>query len=213
MERTKLEEFKTLHEMHELLAYFSSHREEFPDEHVHLRRGIAKVLLEEYAPLLMLAQHLGAAGAKLTASAYEGPDGYLYFEDGAEAAVQVTCAGESDQTAYKRELLASGRLVFDSQRVERVSVSKAFRVSGRVLSTKDRGTSLAVEEIRLALQKKCKNFKEGTSILLIHSRRNELTMSADWTAQVHAAMSHLSEVPYRAVFVCTRKSIFKIPTA
>ena len=95
--------------MRALLEAFFTDRAAFSDSVVHRRRGLAKDMIEEYAPLYRLARELeGFKTARLTTDSFPGPDALVQFVDGSEVAIQITTAGETESTALHRETLSRG---------------------------------------------------------------------------------------------------------
>ena len=89
--RNEFEVPRTPAEMKELINEITNDRESIPDEKWHCRpRGIVKDLIEEYAPLQVLAKNTEAAcKAYLMADSNEGPDGVIEQSPGKKLMVQM----------------------------------------------------------------------------------------------------------------------------
>lgn len=201
-DRAALEQEHSLAEMRAILDNFAADEERFSNEVVHRRRGLAKDMIEEYAPLFRLACELpGFKSARLTAQAHAGPDAIFQLGDGREVAIQITTAGESQSTALQRELLSRGTPVFPNKNASRDPSSEAIETKGRALSTRKANTQRMIDDVKIALEKKIAAYRLGTQYLLVLIRQSSLTMSSDWTSQLRSALLKVSSAPYEAVYV------------
>lgn len=140
-QRSELETARTLLEMRDIMNLFENSYGRYPHLNVRRRTGIAKVVIEEYIPLFRLAEILpGFRSAYLTASSYSGPDAIISFNGGSQSTVQITCAGEDESSALKRELLDSRQIVFGNQKVERCRQTRDVAISGWALTTRAANT-------------------------------------------------------------------------
>ena len=205
--RSELEQPRTLAEMQAIIDTFANDLAEYPSTKVRRRTGVAKIVIEEYYPLLLLAQSLsGFKSASLTADSHPGPDAVLQFDNGSQATVQITCAGEDESTALQRELLNGGQTVFANQSVNRKT--DEITQSGRVLTTRTKNTLAAIDEVLSAIKRKKKKYRPGTQILLISIRRSEITMTKDWQQQLLVRVSALTDLPYERIYVATVHTCF-----
>lgn len=202
LERGTLEQPRTLEEMRVILDSFAANRAAFSDSVVHRRRGLAKDIIEEYAPLYHLACELeGFASARLSGESLSGPDAIIRLNDGSEVAIQITTAGETESTALQREVLSHGEPIFPNQHASRVLPSKRISAQGRALSTRKANTERMIEEVKVAVQRKISAYRSGTQCLLILIRQSSLAMDLNWTARLGAALLNVGFAPYSAVYV------------
>ncbi|AZP13551.1 hypothetical protein [Undibacterium parvum] len=210
LQREKLEQPHTLDEMRNLLDRFSADHIAFPDQLVHLRRGVFKDIIEEYAPLYSLANNLeGFMWARLTKESFPGPDAIIQLNDQSQIAIQITTAGETQKTALQREVLSRGESIFRNQDALRILPSKKILMSGRALTTKKANTEEMIEEVKTAIKRKISAYRNGTQCLLILICQQSITMEFDWKSQLRAALLNITFAPYLEVYVtntdtCTR---------
>ncbi len=75
----------------------------YPHEDVRMRRGICKVLLEEYCPLVNLAQQIRCVrDVCLTSESNQGPDAEVRRWLRNTLQIQITCANQGYQRAISR---------------------------------------------------------------------------------------------------------------
>jgi hypothetical protein len=207
--RSALEKDLTPAEMAKLIDKAANDRESFPDEVVHLRQGIWKVLLEEYAPLQKLAVLVKAATARLSPKSFQGPDGILVV-DAQELTVQITVAGSNHNTALHREMLAERTAVWPNLKATRNKKSGEVETSGVAFRSRESGTSAAIAEIVKAIQQKVENYIDGTDALLVVAEsREESTLDKDWQSRLANAVEKLGSLPYQRIYVSTRKRCFR----
>jgi hypothetical protein len=176
---------------------------------VRRRTGISKVVIEEYLPLLLLAQNIpGVRSARLTTDSNPGPDAVLLFDDGSQAMVQITCAGENEITALQRELLNDGQVVFANQATNRNRRTREITQTGRILTTRTANTHAAIDEVLSTIERKTRTYWSGTKLLLINMHRSEITMTGEWQEQLRVAVSTRTDVPYESIYVATAKTCF-----
>jgi hypothetical protein len=135
----------------QLVDQFFSDRATYPDYDFYShKRGINKDIIEEFYPLLLLAEYLPSATSLcVSPDSLPGPDGFVFLEDGSELTIQVTLSHERSD-GYK--------------------VRQSLRDAG-IWAEKARNTSDVItkrlERILEAIQDKETNFREGTDILLV----------------------------------------------
>jgi hypothetical protein len=208
-QRSELEQLRTLAEMQTIRDMFTNDHAAYPSTEVLRRTGISKVMIEEYLPLLLLVQNIpGVRLASLTRESNPGPDAILLFDDGSQATVQITCAGENEITALQRELLNDGQVVFANQATNRNPTTREITQTGRILTTRTANTHAAIDEVRSAIEKKTRTYRSGTKLLLINMHRSEGTMTEEWQEQLRVAVSTRADVPYGSIYVATAKTCF-----
>lgn len=191
--------------MAKVLEAFSNDTTTYSHAVVHRRVGIAKTLIEEYQPLLLLARHLNAAGAHLMPESHEGPDGVV-FPDGSQSTVQITAAGENYSAALQREVMSTGRAIFPNRHARRDRQTCEIVETGRASTTREANTAAAVDEIVSAIRAKIRAYREGTELLLVATRRSAIAMTADWRERLDASVLALDISPYRNVYVADSKT-------
>jgi hypothetical protein len=207
IDRNLLEQPHALNAMRDILDKFGTDREGFPDDMVQRRRGLAKDIVEEYAPLYRLGCVLQAfETGRLTPAGIAGPDAIVQLTNGTSVAVQITTAGESESTALHRELLSKKHVVFPNQIASRLPVQKQIQTQGRVLTTRRGNTEVMIAEVIAAIQKKVAKFHEGTKLLLVHIRQPSASLEDTWPASLQAALEGVSISPYEAVYVANTQT-------
>lgn len=207
--RSELEKCRTLEEMQEIINTFEDNYSEYPTKEVLYRTGVAKDIIEEYIPLFLLVKNLQYVKfACLASESNPGPDALILFEDGSQASVQITCAGENKKTSLQRKLLKDGQIVFPNQLIFRDGNEDEIIKNGRVLTTPDKNTTLAILEILHAIDKKTEKYREGTQYLLISLSRAEITMTKDWKQKLCSVLSKITNLPYDRIYVATNKTCF-----
>lgn len=208
-QRSELEQPRTLAKMKAVIDTFANDNAQYSNTEVRRRTGVAKIVIEEYLPLFLLAQSLpGFKSAYLTPDSHPGPDAVLLFNDGSHATVQITCAGEDESTALQRQLLDDAQLVFANQSFRRNRITRKINQSGRVLTTRAVNTSTLIFEVLSALRRKTHQYRAGTQFLLISIRRPEITMTKDWQQQVCGAVTALMDLSYEHIYVSTAHICF-----
>lgn len=208
-QRSELEQVRTLAEMQTIRDIFTNDHAAYRNAEVLRRKGIAKVIIEEYLPLLLLIQNIpGARRASLTSESNPGPDAVLLFDDESEATVQITSAGENKTTAQQRELLSNGQVVFANQGTNRDPRTGKIKQTGRMLTTRTGYTQAAIDEVVSAIERKAQTDRSDTDLLLINMHRSEVTMTEEWQEQMRLAVSARTNVPYESIYVATAKTCF-----
>ena len=120
IDRKVLEKPTPLRQAIIILNDFLENYETYPIEDFLKRKGICKVLAEEYLPLVSLAQGLeNVKSINLTTYSNNGPDAEISFLDRKIATVQITCAHEGKGHALFREkILLKGSAITDLITVE-----------------------------------------------------------------------------------------------
>lgn len=209
--RSALEQPRTLVEMQAVINTFANDPAEYSSTVVLRRKGVAKIMIEEYLPLFLLAKSLtGFQSASLTVDSHPGPDAVLLFNDGSHATVQITCAGENEGTALQRELLEGGQIVYANQSAKRIRETGKVTQSGRMLTTRIANTRAAINEVLSAIEKKTHKYRTATQFLLISIHRSEITMTEDWQKQLLATVCALTDLPYERTYVATHHICFPL---
>lgn len=151
IKRNYLENWISIEKARKLVDEFLNDRATYSDyEFYSHKRGINKVILEEFYPLLLFAEFLpSAASLHLSPNSLPGSDGAVLLKDGLEITVQITLSHERSD-GYK--------------------MRQSLRDNG-VWSTKMRNTNEVISErlerIIEAIKDKETNFRVGTLVLLI----------------------------------------------
>jgi hypothetical protein len=184
--RSDLERPRTPHYMKELLRSFAEDGESYPSQDRHLRRGLVKVLLEEYRLLCAFACHVSVRTAWLTPESNKGPDGYVELESGEKLAVQITVADQSDEEARKRKILSQSE-----------SVSNGF-MREEVFLRRPR------QDIADAIKNKIgEKFHPGTDVLLVGTMIPVKAAFTDssWIEDMLEQIGGVEKIPYSRVYV------------
>lgn len=207
LQRTDLEVARTGQEMRTLLDSVAKDTVTYPDKDVHLRRGILKVLLEEYEPLAILATTMACvSSARLLDQSNAGPDAVVSFVGPTidqQLRVQITVADQGHQEALSRELISQGQMVFYNRAKHRDPNDRTkIHEYGPVLTTPRARAERHAQRITEAFQRKVEKYRNGTDALVIHVRGNvQSTHDFDWPTWVEEAISHSTNNPYRWVFL------------
>lgn len=168
---------KSTQEANEIIDSFFNDRNAYLDQDFYLRKGvckdIAKLIIEEYAPLVKLAEDLereyvAEASLRLFQEGNEGPDGEILFSSVIPSCkVQITCAGEGYNRALIREQFANKECVFPNQSRERDKVSKKVVASGGKWEFSPKLFQKRFNRIIDAIRRKETNYYEDTDTLLV----------------------------------------------
>lgn len=215
VERTDLEISRSPTEMQDLLHSFSEDRQAYSDEDIHLRRGVVKDLLEEYAPLCTLAANLpNVRSARLMPQSNEGPDAIVELQCNQvirEFTVQITVANQSHQEALARERLSQGLPTFaNTERVRNPTNKEEIQERGRVLMTREARLRGQVEEVVIAVRRKLRKYHPGTEVLLIGSWiwLDDSSITYSWRADLKEQIRALGDVPYRSIYLANGDAEF-----
>ncbi|MEW6352388.1 MAG: hypothetical protein AB1646_25325 [Thermodesulfobacteriota bacterium] len=169
IERMTLEKALSLRHAKAVVDSFCSDRSTYSDEDVYLKRGVCKVLAEEYCPLVRLAEEYSCVrSVLLLPKANPGPDGEIRFWWRRSSKVQVTCANEGYNRALLREQFVQGEdMVFQHQSRYRDKASGLVVSTGRALSTPAADVQSRIERILQAIEAKERNHYPGTDTLLV----------------------------------------------
>lgn len=211
--RADLETPRTPNEMKEVLDQFSADRITYPDRDVHLRKGIIKVLLEEYDPLHILARAFGnECRAWLTHPSNQGPDSLIQLKSGREFAVQITVANQSHENALGRERLSQGQHTFPASKKERNSQSGEIKESGRILATREGWLRGQVQDLVNSIENKNTKFYDGTDILLVSTRirLDDSCIEYSWRDDLTDKVQKLCKLRYLGVYVANGYELITI---
>jgi hypothetical protein len=165
IDRQELEKPTPLDEATLMVDSFLNDTTSYPDEDVRLRRGICKVLAEEYMPLVLLAKVLpNVESVRLFPASNQGPDGELRFSNQSAWKVQITCSHEGYQRALMREQLQQNGVAIGGQRSRDTSGSIICNPS--VLPPNEE-VEARLNRIRSAVQAKECNFHKDTDTLIV----------------------------------------------
>jgi hypothetical protein len=208
--RHELEQLKTREEMQSIIHVYCD-PSAFTDEEVLRRRGICKVMAEEYIPLCALLKNFPEAKARLTTASLDGPDAVINCPDGTEFSVQIVTAYTGYDDAIRREILSQGRPSFSTRSRLRNPTTKDVEESqSGFLSTPAARSARVVLGIKCALQKKMENYKPGTDALLICA---EVSLSPGmrydtWGQGALGVIEGAGEIPYRRIYICDNETVY-----
>jgi len=214
--RQDLEIPRTPAEMKSLIIDFAEDRESIPDAEYHSRRGVAKDIVkdivEEYAPLQVLAEHTAPdCKAYLMPRSNQGPDGVIELSSGESLRVQITVADQNHQAAMGRERLSEGLVTFPVSKKVRNPRTRAVEEQGRVFTTRKMRLQEQVTMIAKAVQGKNENYHDGTDILLVSANivLNDEGLDYSWEEDLRACIAR-SGSPYPRICIDTRKGIVEV---
>lgn len=204
---------RTPEEMEEFISTYERDRNAYSNEDVHLKKGtkgrILKDFLEEYCPLYTLILNLpNVHTARLTPKSNEGPDAIVSTGEKG-LTVQITRADESPKRALQREVLSKGWPVFLTRNIIRNKKTREIQQSGRVLTTRKARLEEHVGNIASAIQRKCKNFREGTDALLVATRIGPSTLCVgfSWEEELKNRIRRIDSIPYRGLYVANGEQL------
>jgi len=169
VDRQELEQLTSLDRAASIIETFLNDPTTYSDKDFRLRRGVCKVLEEEYKPLVLVANAVpGVESVRLFSLSNEGPDGEIQFNDKRIWNVQTTCSHEGHQRALMREQLQHDGAAPGGKR-HRDS-------SGRVVCEPsvfmvDDEVEVRVQRIRSAVQAKEQNFHQDTDTLIVYEEQ------------------------------------------
>jgi hypothetical protein len=210
--RQDLEVPRSPAEMKSLIVDFAEDRGAIPDTEYHRRRGVAKDIVEEYAPLQALAEHMAAdCKAYLTPKSNQGSDGVIELASGESLSVQITVADQNHQTAMGRERLSEGLVTFPMSKKVRNPRTRSVEEQGRVLTTKKMRLQEQVTMIAEAVQRKNENYHDDTNILLVSANivLNDEGLDYSWEEDLSARIARTGS-SYPRIFIDTRKRCFEV---
>ena len=123
--------------------------------------------------------------------------------------MQITTAGEDEETHLERQMLEQGRPVFPRQETYRDPVTNSSQQRGRMLQRPKERTSLLLSEARAAVQKRIDNYREGTQFLLVSMRQSSKGQEADWRTRLHRELAELEKIPYQAIYASMGSQVFE----
>jgi hypothetical protein len=166
MRRADLEKPASIRKAHEFEQQFCDRNGEFSDEDIYRKAGVAKVLAEEYLPLLNLAKTLKLVRSiRLFPQSNQGPDGEIRFWWRFPSKVQITCSAENYEAALKREQLSNMEPVFSRQ--TRCRESGRITATGRAFMAPEEDLKQRLTRILAAIDQKNANYYSGTDTLLV----------------------------------------------
>lgn len=201
MERAKLEKPASICEARMVAKQFHDRNGEFSDADVHQRIGIAKDVIEEYLPLLRLAQTLKLVRSiRLFPQSNQGPDGEIRFWWRYPSKVQITCAAEDYQTALMREKLANNEPVFRHQSHCRKNRER-IEASGIALIAPEADVKQRQTRILAAIDRKENNYYPGIDTLLVLDELANFMHLSELHNEVCRTMSGRIDLSYKRIFV------------
>ena len=168
IQRSDLEKAISLRKAKAIVEKFRNDRKTYSDKEVLRKEVINKVLLEEYVPLVSLAEKFCLVrNLKLSKEAFPGPDGEIKFWWRKPLRVQIVSANEGRHRAYGRELLSNGNIIFENQNLYRDRKSGKVVADGRALASPCAIKQSKIERIVNAIKAKEKKYYSGTDTLLV----------------------------------------------
>ncbi|MBW1746114.1 MAG: hypothetical protein JRG74_14375 [Deltaproteobacteria bacterium] len=211
--RLEFETPRTPAEMKTLIDEITEDRESISDADYHRRpRGIVKDLIEEYAPLQVLAEHTESdCKAYLMPVSNQGPDGVIELSSGKKMMIQVTVADQDHQTAMGRERLSEGHITIPASTRTRNPTTKGIEEQGRILTTRKARLQEQISKIVTAVQQKNDNFHEGTDILLVSANifLSDEDLDHIWEDDLRAHVMSTGS-PYPRICIDIRKEIIDV---
>jgi hypothetical protein len=204
IERKALEKAVSLREAKGLVDSFCNDRITYPDGDVHSKRGVCKILAEEYCPLVRLAQEYWCVrSVRLFPVANPGPDAEIRFWWRCSSKVQIICANEGYNRALMREQLRHGDIVFPHQSRRRDKVSKKVVNTGSVLMTPAADVQSRVNRIFKAIDAKKQKYYSGTDTLFVQEDTADFKHLKEGSLhrKVCEAVRKDLESPYRRIYI------------
>ncbi len=169
IDRQKLEQAIPLDQAISILDVYTNDDKAYPDKDVRSKKGICKILDEEYWPLVMLAKTLrDVKSIRLFPIANEGPDSQIVFSHGESWDIQITCSHEGYQRALLREQLQQNGIAADGERHRDNNgqvINRPFGARPMNVEANSR-----VERILKAINAKEKGYYTGTNTLLVQEQ-------------------------------------------
>ena len=201
MERADLEKRVSLQKALAVVEEFSDPKGEFTNREIHLKKGIVKILSEEYTPLVLLAKtYRLVRSIRLFPISNAGPDGEIRFWWRLKSKVQITCASENHDRALMREQLANQEPVFPNQSHRRVS-GRIIEAKGRVLTAPSENVDRRLSLIVSAIERKNEQFYIGTDTLLVQDNTANFKHLGNLHQQVCRSVKEGCASNYKRVFV------------
>lgn len=211
--RLEFETPRTPAEMKALIVEIAEDRKSISDADYHRRpRGIVKDLIEEYAPLQVLAEHTKSdCKAYLMPESNQGPDGVIELSSGKKLMIQVTVADQDHHAAMGRERLSEGHITFPASTRARNPTTMAIEEKGRILTTRKARLQEQVSKIVTAVQQKNDNFHEGTDILLVSANifLSDEDLDYSWEEDLRAHVMSIGS-PYPRICIDTGTEIIDV---
>jgi len=205
IQRADLELLRSPKSMRRLILDFANDRQTYSDSDVHMRRGIAKTILEEYRPLAALVAELPfVRRARLTPQSTEGCDAEIWLWPCRRIGIEITCADQSHDAALQREELAAGKAVFPFRHRRRDTNTQEILAEGRALACPESVVMCRVERIRKAIAKKCADYRGNAEILLVADKSAdwEYLKQASFVRRVREMFQTVKNAAYSQVYVC-----------
>jgi len=152
-----------------LLNEFFHDHDLYTDDEFYMRKGICKVLADEFHPLVRLAQSFwGVRNIFLLPQSNPGPDAKITFWWREAATVQITCSNEDYNRALEREyILYKGNLLLHQQ-LKRDKTTGMIMSNGKGVFELSEDIHVRVDRILKAITEKEDKYYSGTEFLLVH---------------------------------------------
>jgi hypothetical protein len=201
--RDTLESPLPLRQAEYLLNEFFNDHNLYPDDEFYMRKGICKVLADEFHPLVRLAQSFwGVRSVFLLPQSNPGPDAKITFWWRKAAMVQITCSTEDYNNALEREQLFYKGSLLLHQQWKRDKKTRSIVPNGKYAFEPSVDVQVRVDRILKAIYEKERKYYSGTAILLIHedSANLEYLQEGRLHEQVRDRVS-TSKSLYRRIYV------------
>jgi hypothetical protein len=106
VDRKQLESIQETQQAAKIIDEIRKNTDEYPNDVFLARKGICKVIEEEYVPLVRVAESVLGERVRLSPHSHRGRDGEIWVTKEESLTVQITCAHEGLGTALKRRSLA-----------------------------------------------------------------------------------------------------------
>ncbi len=212
IDRQELEKPTSLDKAQILIDELLNNRVLNPDSDLLSRRGINKVLVEEYRPLLFLAKTVtGAEYIRLFPDSNKGADGEIILGEGKSWNVQITCSYESYQHALMREQLLDEGIAHQGNRHRDIDSGQVVNESHGARPM-DQDTMLRKERILNAIKAKEDKYHEGTNTLLVLEKSARSRHLNDLHELV-VNTSHVESSNYERIYIVYDEDVKRVKGA
>ena len=213
IKRSDLEKAVSLQQANCILNTFYNDRTIYPYDDIHLKKGICKILIEEYCPLVNLANSLFLVRrVRLYQEGNAGPDGEIIFWYKPSYKIQITCSSEGYNRALMREQLSDDKIVFPAQKRKRDNTGKVISY-GRVSTVLEDDRKNYFDRIISAIRKKELKYYKGTDTLIVLDEPAKFEHLE--SSNLHGLIcNHVKEnkigLDYKRIYVCYGEQLRQI---
>ena len=186
--------------------------EKIPEKDFSRRVGITKVMLEEYYPLVCLAESIKCSGfVKLTRNSYMGHDAEIKLKCGGLITLQITCSCEDYQISLLREQMMRMKNEITSINYNRFRDRETGEIMsiGEGIVPVEADIDTRIQRILNAIRKKTTKYYKGTDVLLI--QEDALNYKSLKRRKFHeilkAEVNKLIKIPYVGICVVYGKEV------